>query len=108
MNTHERHGLQDGDCVTFTEAAHPSLKDCAPAAVEVKSPHAFTLALPNLPENLEASDGVVWQVKVPEDMTFLSYAEHEIAPGELAEADAGKTGRAAHLHLAFAAVTGDR
>ena len=30
VNTHERHGLADGDCVTFTDCdAHPSLQDCA-------------------------------------------------------------------------------
>ena len=33
VNTHERHGLQDGECVTFTEGP-PSLQGCAPAAVE--------------------------------------------------------------------------
>jgi ubiquitin-activating enzyme E1 len=68
-----RHGLEDGDFVTFTEVqGMEELNGCKPRKVTVKGPYTFTIG-----DTSDLSDyvrgGIFTQVKMPKIIEFVSY-----------------------------------
>jgi ubiquitin-activating enzyme E1 len=67
-----RHGLEDGDFVTFTEVqGMEELNDCKPRKVSVKGPYTFTIG-----DTSSFGDyirgGIFNQVKMPKILEFVS------------------------------------
>ena len=99
-----RHGLEDGDCVTFTEiVGMPELNGCAPRPVTVKSPYTFTIGSTKGFGAYEKG-GWVNQVKIPEQHSFKSLRESLTDPGEFLLSDFGKFDAPPVLHLGFQAL----
>jgi len=95
-----RHGLEDGDYVTFAEVDGMSeLNACAPRKIKVLGPYTFSIG-----DTTGLSDyvrgGVVTQVKMPKKIHFKPLAEALNEP-EFLMTDFGKFDRPAQLHLAF-------
>ncbi|KIY73793.1 ubiquitin activating enzyme [Cylindrobasidium torrendii FP15055 ss-10] len=91
-----RHGLEDGDFVTFTEVQGMSeLNGCEPRKVSVKGPYTFTIGdTSNLGEY--KTGGIFTQVKMPKVIKF----EPEYFVTDFAKFD-----RPATLHAAFQALS---
>lgn len=68
-----RHGLEDGDFVTFTEVqGMAELNNCNPRKVTVKGPYTFTIGnTSNLGQYIRG--GIFTQVKMPKILEFVSY-----------------------------------
>jgi ubiquitin-activating enzyme E1 len=68
-----RHGLEDGDFVTFTEVqGMTQLNNCNPRKVTVKGPYTFTICnTSDLGEYIRG--GIFTQVKMPKILEFVSY-----------------------------------
>lgn len=69
-----RHGLEDGDFVTFTEVqGMEELNGCKPRKVVVKGPYTFTIG-----DTSDLGDyvrgGIFTQVKMPKIIEFVSWA----------------------------------
>ncbi|CDH55984.1 poly rna transport protein [Lichtheimia corymbifera JMRC:FSU:9682] len=98
-----RHGLEDGDYVTFTEVkGMDGLNSSAPRKVKVLGPYTFSIGdTSNLPEY--KSGGIFAQVKMPKYVDFLSYKE-ALAKPEFLISDFAKFDRPMQLHLAFQAL----
>ncbi|CDS05756.1 Putative Ubiquitin-activating enzyme E1 1 [Lichtheimia ramosa] len=98
-----RHGLEDGDFVTFTEVkGMDGLNNSAPRKVKVLGPYTFSIGdTSNLPEY--KSGGIFSQVKMPKYNDFLSYKEALVKP-EFLISDFAKFDRPMQLHLAFQAL----
>lgn len=69
-----RHGLEDGDFVTFTEVqGMTQLNNCNPRKVTVKGPYTFTIGnTSDLGEYIRG--GIFTQVKMPRILEFVSHA----------------------------------
>ncbi|KAF8640005.1 hypothetical protein AX17_001250 [Amanita inopinata Kibby_2008] len=99
-----RHGLEDGDFVTFTEVkGMDELNGCEPRKVNVKGPYTFTIGdTSNLGDY--KTGGIFAQVKMPKIIDFKSLRESLASP-ELFITDFGKFDRPATLHAGFQALS---
>ncbi|KEZ41026.1 Ubiquitin-activating enzyme E1 1 [Scedosporium apiospermum] len=98
-----RHGLEDGDYVTFTEIeGMPDLNNCAPRKVTVRGPYNFSIG--DVSGLGEYEKGGLWQqVKMPKIVGFKSIAEAQKDP-EFVISDFAKFDRPHQLHIAFQAL----
>ncbi|KAH7887971.1 hypothetical protein F5I97DRAFT_1864541 [Phlebopus sp. FC_14] len=99
-----RHGLEDGDFVTFTEVqGMEELNGCKPRKVSVKGPYTFTIG-----DTSSFGDyirgGIFNQVKMPKILEFKSLRESLKAP-EFFITDFAKFDRPATLHAGFQALS---
>ncbi|KAG0727138.1 Ubiquitin-like modifier-activating enzyme 1 [Chionoecetes opilio] len=95
-----RHGLEDGDCVTFSEVqGMTELNGCKPVMIKVLGPFTFSIG-----DTTKHSDyvrgGIVTQVKMPTNMKFKSLEESLKEP-EFVMTDFGKFDRPGILHIAY-------
>ncbi|KAJ2933673.1 hypothetical protein H1R20_g3400, partial [Candolleomyces eurysporus] len=99
-----RHGLEDGDFVTFTEVQGMSeLNGCEPRKISVKGPYTFTIGdTSNLGDY--KTGGIFTQVKMPKIVEFKSLRESLENP-EYFVTDFAKFDRPATLHAGFQAVS---
>ncbi|KAG2058920.1 ubiquitin-activating enzyme E1 [Suillus hirtellus] len=99
-----RHGLEDGDFVTFTEVqGMTELNGCNPRKVTVKGPYTFTIG-----DTSDLGDyvrgGIFTQVKMPKILQFKSLRESLAAP-EFFITDFAKFDRPTTLHAGFQALS---
>ena len=67
-----RHGLEDGDFVTFSEVQGMiELNACEPRKVTVKGPYTFSIGDTSNLSDYKAG-GVFTQVKIPKILNFVS------------------------------------
>lgn len=67
-----RHGLEDGDFVTFTEVeGMTELNGCEPRKISVKGPYTFSIGDTSGFQNYK-SGGIFTQVKMPKIIDFVS------------------------------------
>ncbi|KAI0053041.1 ubiquitin activating enzyme [Auriscalpium vulgare] len=99
-----RHGLEDGDFVTFTEVkGMEELNGCEPRKVTVKGPYTFSIG--NTTSFGEyKSGGIFTQVKMPKIIEFKPLRESLKNP-ELFISDFAKFDRPATLHAGFQALS---
>ncbi|KAK9701765.1 E1 ubiquitin-activating protein [Basidiobolus ranarum] len=98
-----RHGLEDGDYVTFTEIkGMEELNGCEAQKVKVLGPYTFSIG-----DTSGFSDyiggGVFTQVKMPKILNFKSLRE-SIQQSEFLITDFAKFDRPGQLHVAFQAL----
>ncbi|KAF8897266.1 ubiquitin activating enzyme [Infundibulicybe gibba] len=99
-----RHGLEDGDFVTFTEVqGMTELNGCEPRKVTVKGPYTFAIGDTS---GLGAykSGGIFTQVKMPKLIEFKPLEESLKSP-EFFITDFAKFDRPATLHAGFQALS---
>ncbi|PCH41139.1 ubiquitin activating enzyme [Wolfiporia cocos MD-104 SS10] len=98
-----RHGLEDGDFVTFTEVqGMEELNGCEPRKITVKGPYTFSIGdTSNLGEY--KTGGIFTQVKMPRILEFKSLRESLKSP-EFFITDFAKFDRPAALHAGFQAL----
>lgn len=98
-----RHGLEDGDYVTFTEVeGMTELNHSEPRKISVKGPYTFTIG-DTTGFSDYVSGGTFTQVKKPKVIEFKSLAESLKSP-EFFVTDFAKFDRPATLHVAFQAL----
>lgn len=98
-----RHGLQDGDYVKFSEVeGMPRLNDGTPHRIEVLGPYAFRIAIDDLYGSY-VKGGLYQQVKMPVTLAFEPLRTQLAAP-EFVYADYAKFDRPPQLHVAFQAL----
>ncbi|EJU06450.1 ubiquitin activating enzyme [Dacryopinax primogenitus] len=102
-----RHGLEDGDFVTFSEVkGMTELNGCEPRKVSVKGPYTFTIGdTTGLQDYI--SGGIFTQVKMPKIIDFKPLRESLKAP-EYLITDFAKFDRPATLHIGFQALSAFR
>ena len=98
-----RHGLEDGDFVTFTEVeGMEGLNEAAPRKITVKGPYTFSIG-----DVLGLGDykrgGLYTQVKMPKFVDFEPLSQQLKKP-ELMVSDFAKFERPAQLHVGFQAL----
>lgn len=98
-----RHGLEDGDHVTFSEVqGMTELNGCDPMKIEVTGPYTFKIG-----DTTGMSDyvrgGVVTQVKMKKTVSFKSLKNSIVQP-ECLITDFGKIDRPPTLNIAFQAL----
>ncbi|KAJ7774253.1 ubiquitin activating enzyme [Mycena maculata] len=99
-----RHGLEDGDFVTFTEVQGMSeLNGCEPRKISVKGPYTFTIGDTTNFQTYKTG-GIFTQVKMPKTIEFKSLQESLKAP-EFFITDFAKFDRPATLHAGFQALS---
>ncbi|CAO3645147.1 unnamed protein product [Cunninghamella echinulata] len=98
-----RHGLEDGNYVTFTEIqGMTELNASAPRKVKVLGPYTFSIGdTSGLSEYVRG--GIFTQVNVPKYVDFLSFRE-SLAKPEFLVSDFAKFDRPAQLHIGFQAL----
>ncbi|EGY13740.1 hypothetical protein VD0002_g7029 [Verticillium dahliae] len=98
-----RHGLEDGDYVTFTEVeGMEGLNGCAPRKITVKGPYTFSIGdVTGLGQYRRG--GLYQQVKMPKIIDFKSFTP-ALADPEFVVSDFAKFDRPQQLHLAFQAL----
>lgn len=98
-----RHGLEDGDFVTFTEVeGMEGLNDSAPRKISVKGPYTFSIGdVSGLGEYKRG--GLYQQVKMPKFIDFEPLSKQLKKP-ELMMSDFAKFDRPAQLHVGFQAL----
>lgn len=97
-----RHGLEDGDFVTFQEVqGMTEINGCKPKKITVLGPYTFSIG-----DTTSYSDyikgGIATQVKMPKNLSFKSFKNSLVNP-EFLISDFGKFDRPSQLHLAFIA-----
>ncbi|KAG6331678.1 hypothetical protein ID866_7409 [Astraeus odoratus] len=99
-----RHGLEDGDFVTFTEIqGMEELNGCKPRKISVKGPYTFTIGdTSDLGDYIRG--GIFHQVKMPKIIEFKSLRESLKSP-EFFITDFAKLDRPATLHAGFQALS---
>ena len=99
-----RHGLEDGDFVTFSEVqGMDAINGCEPRRVTVKGPYTFTIGdTSGLGEYKRG--GIFTQVKMPKAIDFKSLRESAKQP-EFLISDFAKFDRPAALHAGFQALS---
>ncbi|KAK6350328.1 SPS-sensor component ptr3 [Orbilia brochopaga] len=99
-----RHGLEDGDYVTFSEVeGMDKINDGTPRKVEVKGPYTFSIgSVEGLGKY--SRGGLFQQVKMPKILKFNSLAEQLKKP-EFLIADFAKWDRPIQLHIGFQALS---
>ncbi|KAF7331853.1 Ubiquitin activating enzyme [Mycena kentingensis (nom. inval.)] len=99
-----RHGLEDGDYVTFNEVqGMVELNACEPRKISVKGPYTFTIGDTTNLSTYKAG-GTFTQVKMPKTIEFKSLQESLKAP-EFFITDFAKFDRPAALHAGFQALS---
>ncbi len=98
-----RHGLEDGDYVTFTEVeGMEELNGCEPRKVTVKGPYTFSIGdVSGLGEYKQG--GLYQQVKMPKFVSFKKLSEALKEP-EFVMSDYAKFDRPQQLHIGFQAL----
>lgn len=98
-----RHGLEDGDWVTFTEVeGMTGLNGCAPRKIEVKGPYTFSIGdVSGLGEYKRGGQYV--QVKMPKILNFEKFSDQLKKP-ELLISDFAKFDRPQQLHIGVQAL----
>ena len=98
-----RHGLEDGDFVTFTEVqGMEALNNSEPRKITVKGPYTFSIGdVSNLGQYKRG--GLYQQVKMPKVVNFQSFSEQLKKP-ELLMSDFAKFDRPQQLHIGFQAL----
>ncbi|KAJ4413484.1 E1 ubiquitin-activating protein [Gnomoniopsis sp. IMI 355080] len=98
-----RHGLADGDYVTFTEVeGMEGLNGCEPRKIEVKGPYTFSIGdVSGLGQYKRG--GLFQQVKMPKVIQFKSIATALKDP-EFVISDFAKFDRPQQLHIGFQAL----
>lgn len=98
-----RHGLEDGDFVTFTEVeGMDKLNDGTPRKISVKGPYTFSIGdVSGMGEYKRG--GLYTQVKMPKIMNFEPLSTQMKKP-ELLIADFAKFDRPAQMHVGFQAL----
>ena len=100
----KRHGLQDGDFVTFSEVqGMTELNGIEPRRVTFKGPYTFTIGDTSSFGQYKGG-GLFKQVKMPEFLNFKSLRESLAAP-ECIISDFAKMDRPIILHAAFEALS---
>ncbi|KAJ6005662.1 Ubiquitin-activating enzyme [Penicillium sp. IBT 35674x] len=98
-----RHGLEDGDFVTFTEVkGMDELNDSAPRKVTVKGPYTFTIGDVSGLGSYKGG-GIYTQVKMPKFIDFQPLSE-QIKKPEFLISDFAKFDRPAQLHVGIQAL----
>lgn len=99
-----RHGLEDGDFVTFSEVkGMEELNGCEPRKVKVHGPYTFSIGdTSSLGQYV--SGGLFAQVKMPKILKFKSLRESLRQP-EMLMSDFAKFDRPAQLHAGFQALS---
>ncbi|KAF8463469.1 hypothetical protein BDZ91DRAFT_698380 [Kalaharituber pfeilii] len=99
-----RHGLEDGDYVTFSEVVGIEvLNGCEPRKVEVKGPYTFSIGDISSLGGQYVRGGLFTQVKMPKVMNFKPLAERLRKP-EFLITDYAKFDRPMQLHVGFQAL----
>ena len=105
VSTHDetRHGLEDGDYVTFSEIeGMEGLNGCDPKKITVKGPYTFSIGdVSGLGQYQRA--GQYHQVKMPKIIDFKPFTEAMKQP-EFLISDFAKFDRPQQLHLGFQAL----
>lgn len=98
-----RHGLEDGDWVTFTEIeGMTGLNGCEPRKIEVKGPYTFSIGdVSGLGEYKKGGQYV--QVKMPKILNFEKFSDQLKKP-ELLISDFAKFDRPQQLHVGIQAL----
>ena len=98
-----RHGLEDGDFVTFTEIqGMEALNNVEPRKITVKGPYTFSIGdVSNMGQYQRG--GLYTQVKMPKIINFQPLSEQLKKP-ELLMSDFAKFDRPQQLHLGFQAL----
>ena len=98
-----RHGLEDGDFVTFTEVeGMEGLNDGTPRKIEVKGPYTFSIGDVSALGQYKRG-GLYTQVKMPKILDFETFSKQLKKPETLI-ADFAKFDRPAQLHVGFQAL----
>lgn len=99
-----RHGLEDGDYVTFSEVqGMEELNGCEPRKVTVKGPYTFTIGDTSKFGDYKRG-GIFTQVKMPKAIDFKSLRESLKEP-EYLISDFAKFDRPPTLHAGFQALS---
>lgn len=99
-----RHGLEDGDYVTFSEVeGMEALNGCEPRKVTVKGPYTFTIGDTSGLGQYKKG-GIFTQVKMPKTINFKSLSESLKQPEHLIS-DFAKFDRPATLHAGWQALS---
>lgn len=98
-----RHGLEDGDCVTFSEIEGMiELNHCEPRKIKVLGPYTFSIGdISGFSEYIRG--GLVTQVKMPRTIHFKPLKDSLESP-EFLISDFSKFDRPSQLHVAFQAL----
>ncbi|EHK98705.1 putative Ubiquitin-activating enzyme E1 1 [Glarea lozoyensis 74030] len=98
-----RHGLEDGDFVTFTELVGlEALNSAAPRKVTVKGPYTFSIGdVSGL--GTYQKGGIYQQVKMPKFIDFKPLSAALKSP-DFVDSDWAKMGRAQQLHIGIQAL----
>ena len=98
-----RHGLEDGDLVTFTEVeGMNAINDTEPRKVAVKGPYTFSIG--EVSQLGQYKRGGLWtQVKAPKTIKFKSFSESFKEP-EFLISDFAKFLAPSQLHIGFQAL----
>ncbi|XP_043227198.1 ubiquitin-like modifier-activating enzyme 1 isoform X2 [Amphibalanus amphitrite] len=95
-----RHGLEDGDLVTFSEVkGMTELNDAKPIKIKVTGPYTFSIGSTEAYSEY-VSGGLVTQVKQPVTVQFKPLSE-SIKDPEVIPTDFGKLHLSGQYHLAF-------
>ncbi|PWW77708.1 ubiquitin-activating enzyme E1 [Tuber magnatum] len=97
-----RHGLEDGDHVTFSEVQGMESLNGAEFKIEVKGPYTFSIGDVSSYGTYDRG-GLYTQIKKPKIINFRSQAEQIKAP-ELLVTDFAKFERPLQLHIGFQAL----
>lgn len=98
-----RHGLEDGDYVTFTEVqGMTELNNCEPIKIKVLGPYTFSIGDTTGFKKYERG-GIVTQVKMPKLLNFKSFKE-SIKNPDYVVTDFGKFDHPSQLHIAYQAL----
>lgn len=102
-NDETRHGLEDGDYVTFTEVeGMEALNGCEPRKVTVKGPYTFSIGdVSGLGQYKQG--GLFQQVKMPKILEFKTISAALKDP-EFVISDFAKFDRPQQLHIGFQAL----
>jgi len=97
-----RHGLEDGDYVTFSEIeGMTELNGCEPKKITVAGPYTFKIG-DTSSYGQYVKGGIATQVKMPKEISFQSYKDAIADPTELfVLTDFAKFDRPAQMHLAY-------
>lgn len=98
-----RHGLEDGDFVTFSEVqGMEALNDAEPRKITVKGPYTFSIGdVSGLGQYMRG--GLYTQVKMPKILDFEPL-QQQLKKPELLMSDFAKFDRPAQLHIGFQAL----
>lgn len=104
VHDESRHGLEDGDFVTFSEVkGMDGLNSSEPRQIKVLGPYTFSIGDTSNLSPYEIG-GYFHQVKMPKKVAFKPLRESIAKPGEFLLTDFAKIGRSEELHFGFQAL----